>query len=389
MIFNKSGKKLKSQKFFLNKSPLQNVTQYKYLGFIIAASGTYSHGIKNLADRAKRAWFAIYSILAKSKNKAIKTYVTLFEHVVKPVLMYGCEIWGVTIKNDKDVSEIGGEIWERFHLRVCKNILGVHKSTSNIAVLSEIGRYPISHDIHKQMVKYLLRFEEMAENRLAKKTYEEQKRDPTNDKLWVSRTHSFLDKIGLSFIHLTKGEEQNPGHVNRMSVITKNRENEIFEQNIVHKIEEINEKKVGKLLFFGKLKNHFGAEDYLLMTNAKLRQKITQLRLSSHKLEIEVGRHKGVNRDERICMYCRMGKIESEEHFLFECPNYTEGREEFRTQLILHDQKFSRKMGEFELIKEVFESKDNTVFTLLGNFIYKSWKTRYLMASNLPKISNK
>ena len=44
-------------------------------------------------------------------------------------------------------------------------------------------------------------------------------------------------------------------------------------------------------------------------------------------------------------MYCRMGKIESEEHFLFECPNYTKDREEFRTQLILHDQKFNR-MGE-------------------------------------------
>ena len=122
------------------------------------------------------------------------------------------------------------------------------------------------------------------------------------------------------------------------------------------------------------------------MGNAELRQKITQLRLSAHKLEIEVGRHKGVNRDERICMYCRMGKVESEEHFLFECPNYNENREDFRTQLSLYDQKFNRKMGEIELLKEIFESKDNHVFNLLGNFLHKSWKTRYLMASNFPKI---
>ena len=91
---NKSGQKLKSHKFKLNDSILQNVTQYKYLGFILAASGTCSHGINNLIDRSKRAWFSIYSILAKSKNKALKTYITLFEYVVKPIMLYGCEVWG-------------------------------------------------------------------------------------------------------------------------------------------------------------------------------------------------------------------------------------------------------------------------------------------------------
>ena len=207
MIFNKSGKKLKSHKFYFNKSPLQNVTQYKYLGFIIASSGTYSHGVKNLTDRAKKAWFAIYTILAKSKKKTIKTYITLFEHVVKPVLMYGCEIWGTSIKN-RNITEIGCEVWERFHLRVCKNILGVHKKTTNIAVLSEMGRYPLSYDIHKQMIKYLLRLEDMAETRLAKKSFEEQKSNSTNNENWVATTKSFLDNLGLSYIHnKNTGEE--------------------------------------------------------------------------------------------------------------------------------------------------------------------------------------
>ena len=117
-----------------------------------------------------------------------------------------------------------------------------------------------------------------------------------------------MDKIGLSFIHLAKEEEQNPGYVNRMSVVTKNRETETFEQNIVHKMEEINTNKVGKLQFFAKLKNHFGDEDHLLMANAKLRQKITQPGLSSHKLEIKVGRHKGIDREERTRYVLQNGK---------------------------------------------------------------------------------
>ena len=72
------------------------------------------------------------------------------------------------MKEERVFEKLGEEAWERFHLRVCKNILGVHKYTSNVAALSEIGRYPISHDVHKQMVKYLLRFDNMAENRIAK-----------------------------------------------------------------------------------------------------------------------------------------------------------------------------------------------------------------------------
>ena len=143
--------------------------------------------------------------------------------------MYGCEIWGITMKT-KDITEIGSEIWERFHLRVCKNMLGVHKNTTNIAVLSEMGRYPLSHDIHKQMTKFFLRFEDMAGTRLAKKAFEEQK-NSKNDKNWVTTTKNFLDNLGLSYIYnkdisegpLTKTE------INRRSIIVKNRENEISE----------------------------------------------------------------------------------------------------------------------------------------------------------------
>ena len=125
------------------------------------------------------------------------------------------------------------------------------------------------------------------------------------------------------------------------------------------------------------------------MYNENLRKQITQLRLSSHKLEIKMGRHKDIEREERICNYCRMGRIESEEHFLFECPNYAKEREYFRAQLLSHNKTFGNEMGGRKLLNKIFRSKDNTVFTLLGNFISNSWKTRHLMGSNLPGIRPK
>ena len=123
--------------------------------------------------------------------------------MVQPILMYGCEIWGSSIKDRKDILE---EPWERFHTRVCKNILGVHKGTTNIATLAEIGRYPVTHDIHKQMVKYLIRFESLPENRLSKQSFQEQSKDPMGT-TWLSKTKYFLDSLDLSHIHINQSSE--------------------------------------------------------------------------------------------------------------------------------------------------------------------------------------
>ena len=59
---------------------------------------------------------------------------------------------------ENEIATFGNSSWERFHLRICKNNIGAHKGASNIATLAEMGRYPISIEIHKRMIRYLLRF---------------------------------------------------------------------------------------------------------------------------------------------------------------------------------------------------------------------------------------
>ena len=75
---------------------------------------------------------------------------------------------------ESDITKFGNSSWERFHTRICKNILGVHKGASNIATMTEIGRYPIGIDIHKRMIRYLLRFKTMEKERLVYKAFKEQ-----------------------------------------------------------------------------------------------------------------------------------------------------------------------------------------------------------------------
>ena len=219
---------------------------------------------------------------------------------------------------------------------------------------------------------------------LAKQCYEEQKNDSTGNH-WLGKIKQVLDNLGLSYIHKVKpGELKKPSEINRLSCVTRNRENEIFEQNLVLHRDTQMEENQGKLSFLHKLKENFGQEDYLHINNVDYRQKITQLRLSAHKLEIEIGRHKDIDRENRICRYCRKGEVESEEHFLFSCPNYRTEREDFMTQLVLHDEKYKGMANGIPLLHDIFLSKNKQILELLGKFLYKSWGIRNMMGSNLP-----
>ena len=42
---------------------------------------------------------------------------------------------------------------EKFQINIFKNLLGVSKSTSNMSILLELGRYPITSYMHYQTIK--------------------------------------------------------------------------------------------------------------------------------------------------------------------------------------------------------------------------------------------
>ena len=58
----------------------------------------------------------------------------------------------------------------------------------------------------------------------------------------------------------------------------------------------------------------------------KFRHNLARFRCSSHKLGIEIGRHSGIDRENRICLYCfnkyRLRIIEDEYHVFFSCSKY-------------------------------------------------------------------
>ena len=83
-------------------------------------------------------------------------------------------------------------------------------------------------------------------------------------------------------------------------------------------------------------KCNFGFENYLsIVRSFEHRKNITRLRISAHKLQIEVGRYQGILLHNRVCHRCSTGEIDDEIHYLSKCVKFTHERAELNDQITL------------------------------------------------------
>ena len=79
-------------------------------------------------------------------------------------------------------KEIFANTIEQFHMSICKQILGVKKFTTNIKVLSKLGRMLLNINIETKMFKYFQRLPSIETNGYLFKAFTEEKFDK---KGWV------------------------------------------------------------------------------------------------------------------------------------------------------------------------------------------------------------
>ena len=157
MVFNKAGRHYRLN-FKFNNVPLESVNEYKYLGIHFCASGSFSYAQEQLYKKGVKAYFKLTKDFL-SMHPSVKTSMHMFDHTIKPILLYGCEIWGMFNpfsskfrKGQPSFCDFFAKNHaEKLHQKFLKYILGVHTKTTNIAVLSELGRFPLYYNIIKAM----------------------------------------------------------------------------------------------------------------------------------------------------------------------------------------------------------------------------------------------
>jgi exonuclease III len=339
MIFNKRGLKpqhLPQCEFTAEGRLLEVAEQYTYLGAVYIPSGAVYAAIDALTAKCSRAWFSISNILYENKRMPVDKCLKLVDSLVFPVGQYATEFlapMSLPAKSFNSKEQLL-RAWEGFYLevthqRVCRLVLSVQKKTSRLAVLGELGRYPMLIKSLVQSIMYersILKYQPAA---LVGRAVAEMS-SASDDASWLARVRKIRMLLNIPLY---------PSYMPDARV-SRDVSNKIKSQFDVFYLEEINKIKLGndglnhnKLRFYATFKGSFKSEYYIdNINNRNQRAWLSRLRTSSHHLEVEKGRYTGTPYNERWCRYCppacedSFGRLGTEEHFLHDCTTFANQR---------------------------------------------------------------
>jgi hypothetical protein len=365
MIMTKSGK-IPKENFTCCGITLQNVKEYNYLGTTISNTGSFKPAMSTLKNKGMKALYKLKKLINQThikKSLALK----MFDQLIKPILLYNCEIWGnldITPRRPGVSSKSPEETYssipqESINISFCKSILGVSRRGSNLASMGELGRYPLSVAIISQLIKYAHRLanDPSLKNTLLEKAYKDQKQATgrLRSQSWVVRIEAILKHYNLSSIlnqhKLTKTVSNN---------ITKTLQNHY--KNF-WKLQILNSPKLDSYRTF---KQDFYYEPYLDYISKQEHQiALTRLRVSQHDLEIERGRYSKpkTDRENRICKLCDLREVEDEKHFMLSCLSF---------QLERRDHKIN-DMGDLD---NILHKYNKTTIISTAAFIHSCFERR-------------
>ena len=368
ITFQKKNRTNKKDTFMYGNKEIESVSSFNYLGMIINANGSLHNSVENLSCKAQRAMYALNNRFP-IKRLPIKAALKPFDSIITPILLYGSEIWGT-------YNYLSFEKWdkceiEKVHLNFCKHILGVNRSTTNILVRGELGRYPLKLNVENRIKSFFDHVKKAPEDSLIYQAYLMNLELPSdlNCNTHIENVKRNLDLV--DFHSCTK-------HIFKLSY--KNYYNKYWTR-------EMSSSKKGEFLFL--LRKGISLEPYLMQRNKrKLRVTTTKLRLSDHCLAIETGRRRSpkIDRENRLCQICDKEFIEDEKHFLLKCENYSDIRNAFLNN-VFESYPNTKQLSPDDLLQFMFLCEDQETINNLLKFIGQitDIREKAVQVPNIPK----
>lgn len=285
---------------------------------------SFSTANSELRAKALRALYGLKNSIVKN-SLSYKSISTLFDALVKPVLLYGCQIIAPhykTInylsKSKEDTSSenflryIAQDHYEKFHLKFIKWSLSVHSKASNLGCWGDSGRYPLFFEAIKLALDYFEHVSDCYNNNdcsLLAASFAVQKELNLD---WYSNILKLKARFTSNSVPHT------PTASTRKSTLLA----ECMRQEFVKHWKQAKNASP-KLEFYNQIKENFATEEYLSkISNPQHRASFTRLRISAHNLYVERGRYEtpAIPREDRWCIYCYFNYghkcIEDEHHVL-------------------------------------------------------------------------
>ena len=320
MIFSKGTNDLHT--FSLNGTNLEIVSEYKYLGVYFSKNNSFHSTKKHIAEQGTKA---LYSLLSKARTLQlpVNIQIDLFDKLVKPILLYGCEVWGFG----------NNDVIERVQLKFLKYILNAKNSTPNYIVYGETGVFPLQLDINARIISYWAKINSPESlGRLSNHIYSITHSIYKFSKI-TNRSHYFkwihnVKNILCNYSYSGIWDSHTFDNKTWLTKAVKQKSKDTFLNEWYADVESDTNYRI--------FKHKFEFEPYLTQVSNNLKFYFTSYRTRNHRLPIETGRWSKIRvaHKDRKCNLCK-NEIGDEYHYLLVCDSLTEHRKQYISRAII------------------------------------------------------
>ena len=308
-----SSGRQKDYRFKLNGLDIEVKNEYKYLGIIFTRGGGFIRAKTHIAEQANKALFALHKKI-RHLSLPLDLQLELFDKTIKPILLYGAEIWGFG----------NCDTIERVHLKFIKYVLRLKKSTPSHMIYGELGIFPITIDVRHRALSYWIKLiadssnETLGTQKLSTFMYSMIYNMQQNDKLKSQRLNSIknsLCKLGFSGIWQSQT-------VNNAKWLTAALKRKLQDQYIQEWMALSN--SATSSTHYRLIKRQFEFSKYLTILPESLSRKLLAFRTRNHRLPVEIGIWTGKPLSDRKCEHCN--DLGDEFHYILKCDLFKDDR---------------------------------------------------------------
>ena len=349
-----------------NGNELTWQSSFIYLGMLFHEFDGMALAGERSLSKGRGAMFALLRRCHEIDLHNVHLKLHLFDSLVKPILLYGCEVWLPAllgrhrhISNNPFFQKL-----ETMHKKFMKQCLGLRPSTCDSILMIELNRQPIYISALKQVFTFRNKIMSRPENDLTKLAMLESiEMARGGQKCWASRLARYyptclgIEDLPMSLLDPTT-TPVTPIDSSTFSVVRDrpdsiNRGTKSFVYNS----------------WFSNPDSHPKRTFWFNLHRPHQICAVARYRMGAHRLNVESGRWGHVPRSRRICTCCNLGVVEDELHLLY-CPMYIDLRFYYNIHI--------RESGQIDnSMREVMNACDYNGWQCLADYLVACFKRRH------------
>lgn len=294
---------------------LEGVKEFSYLGLTFARNGRWIKHCKKATRKAKVASHSVRRVAYKYRNARTSFPLHLFDAMVKPVMLYGSEIWA---------GECNWGLMESVARQFYKSILGQSMGTVNSGVEMMLGRIRMEDEGRVNRMCYWKKLVGQRDGKLVKEAYDYQViMANRGTECWGLGVKKELDRLGFSYMWSNQSVGDLSGKAFRKVIKTR-----ITDQRIVQQREEARLKPSSR--YYARAKIEPGIDEQLRKLHGHVMRR-SYVRFSLGSTGALIKREKGRGKKCVECLEDLVGNVFV--HRVLECKKFLQLREILKREL--------------------------------------------------------